>query len=52
MDETELNLIILNETKITTTPPHPKYQNNNISNTQMKMSKFSFGKIKHKKSDR
>ena len=23
---------------ITTTPPHPKYQNHNITNTQMKMS--------------
>ena len=23
---------------VTTTPPHPKYQNNNINNTQMKMS--------------
>ena len=24
---------------VTTTPPHPEYQNNNITNTQMKMSK-------------
>jgi hypothetical protein len=25
---------------VTTTPPHPKYQNNNIDNNQIKMSKF------------
>ena len=24
--------------RVTTTPPHPKYQNNNINNTQMIMS--------------
>ena len=26
--------------RVTTTSPHPKYQNNNIDNNQMKMSKF------------
>ena len=27
--------------RVTTTPPHSKYQNNNIDNNQMKMSKFN-----------
>ena len=26
--------------KLTKTPPHPKNENNNIDNNQMKMSKF------------
>jgi len=26
--------------RVTTTPPHPKYQNNNVYNNQMKISKF------------
>ena len=34
-------------TGVTTTPPHPKYQNNNITNTQMKMSK-NYLNLNHK----
>ena len=30
---------------VTTTPPHPKYQSNNITNTQMKMSDLTTNKL-------
>ena len=33
-------------TNSSTTPPHPKYQNNNKDNNQMKMSKFDLTEYK------